>query len=249
MQKHTNRYTSDKGKKVWEELESVTRFGYSTSTIFSDWLEFILNALLSLSDNMRRHDFNEFKKRLEQNNFDGIYEERYKEIVSRYRNEGEIGKREIDHFVKAWALLFAETQEKQEDIIGQIFMERITYGENGQYYTPTPIVQMINAIVSAEDSETVADPCGCGSGRFLIEAGNKNPNAFLVGNDIDARCVKMAVINMYLLNLNAKIIQGNALLLESDVIYFVQKGGFVYEVRPERREVEPARTPAQVSLF
>lgn len=245
MKKHNNQYRGG-GKEVWKELEAVISSGHDRHTVFNDFLDFVLNALLSLTDNLKRHSYEEFMERATTNTFDGVYEEMYMEVVGRYKNDRVVGEREIDHFAKAWALLQAETIEKQEDIIGLIYEQCITFGERGQFFTPAHLADMIAKMICPEKGETVTDPSGCGSGKMLIAASKISPNAYFEGRDIDSRCVRMAVINMHLLDLNAKIIQGNALLMEEDVIYEVRRGGYVYEIIPEKRpKVEQEEIKAQ----
>src|SRR5690606_20273234 len=109
-----------------------------------------------------------------------------------------IGERKVDAFSRAYGLLVNETIEKQKDILGDIYMEMITFGQHGQFFTPEPITEMMTKMTfsskSEKDTEVVCDPC-CGSGRFLLSAFKENPNNFLVGMDLDPRCAKMAVVN------------------------------------------------------
>jgi type I restriction-modification system DNA methylase subunit len=215
------KYKKQDGKEVWKELEKAMTYN-SRDAVFTDWLDLILNSLLTLTDNAGRENLIE---KLKENKLNGEYNEKYLEIVKKY-GKGEKGKRPIDYLCSAWGLLVKETQEKQKDILGDIYMEMITFGQHGQFFTPEHIT---DAIVEMADTgkEKICDPC-CGSGRFLISAGKKNKDALLVGTDLDDRCVKMAVLNMWMFDLNANISRGNSLLMETYETWKIRKGGYVY---------------------
>lgn len=236
--KRSNRYSSEEGKAAWNELEKIERFGYSMSSIFPDWLDIILNSLLAITDNLLRNQ--DFFNRLKENKFDGVYEERYMAIVNKYKENKTVekGKRPAEFFANAWALLNAETLQKNKDIIGQIYVDRITFGEHGQFYTPEHVCNAMAKMLIGDDNElkTICDPC-CGSGRMLIEASANNPNAMFYGTDIDIRCAKMTVINMYLFDLNSEITWGNSLSMKKFITWRTLKGGYIYEFVPQKKEL------------
>lgn len=241
MKKHTRLY-SHYGGKVWRELEKVGYGKYSISNVFNDWLDLMLNGFLSLTDNIQRHGPDVLEK-LKTNTLDGVYNDRYMEIVKHYEDKREKGDRAIDHFAEATSLLVQETQELQRDVLGEIYMVRITYGEHGQYFTPDPITDFMTEIVGLEPDEQgrICDPT-CGSGRFLISASKKNPDALFVGMDLDPRCAKMCAINMYLFDLNAIVLQGNTLTNEFSKEWQIRKGGFITEHDITRQiKTEPAQ--------
>lgn len=92
------------------------------------------------------------------------------------------------------------------DPLGQLFMDKITKGQNGQYFTPGHICDLMAATTIGEmkDGQTVLDPA-CGSGRMLLAAAKINRHVLLYGADVDATCVKMAVANMLLNSLSGEI--------------------------------------------
>lgn len=213
------------GKQTWKELEQVRNHGYSY--FFNDWLDIILNSLLALTENhldaLAKQDLNEISK--------GKYNERYMEIIKKY-SEGKPGERAIDHLTRAFTFLLQETQETQRDVLGEIFQAQITYGEHGQFFTPEHVTDFMSQILISEqatdkDPETVMDPC-CGSGRFLLGSAKNNPNNYLIGQDIDERCCKMAAINLFIFNLNGEIRLGNSLANKIEKRWIVRKGGFIY---------------------
>lgn len=243
--KKSNRYSSDSGKAVWAELEKVHRRGYSQGNVFSDFLELSLSSLLALMDNMCR---DRFVDKLTRNKLDGVYNERYMEIIRKYNNDGQMGKRSADYFAQAFTVLCAETMEKQKDIIGCVYEERITFGESGQFFTSDHITQMMLKMMGGGNTGTVQDPC-CGSGRFLISAAKENPEATFYGTDIDKRCAMMTALNMFLLDLNAVITWGNTITFKSWKQWVIRKGGYIVE-RECKEEVvvkTPSR-PVQLSL-
>src|SRR5439155_11908640 len=112
---------------------------------------------------------------------------------------GEEGKRGIDHLARMFGDLVRIMEETRSDVLGDLFQGAITYGENGQFYTPEPVCDLMAQMVGHDepDSKTVLDPC-CGSGRMLLSAAKINPRRELVGQDIDLRCVRMTAINLAL---------------------------------------------------
>lgn len=102
------------------------------------------------------------------------------------------------------------------DALGDLFMEYLSFGKNGQFFTPQPICDMM-AIMSftekPKNGQTVCDPA-CGSGRLLLGAAKQNRELRFYGSDVDLLCVKMTVLNLALNNLVGEIVWGNPLTLE-----------------------------------
>lgn len=92
------------------------------------------------------------------------------------------------------------------DALGDLFMELVSGGRNGQYFTPENMSDMLAAFIAekVEDDQSVIDPT-CGSGRMLLAAAKRNRNAFFFGCDNDITCCKMAVINLILNTLQGEI--------------------------------------------
>jgi hypothetical protein len=120
------------GHETWKHLERIHRFGYSSSVIFSDFLDVCLFSLLSLTENLQYADIIE---RLQQNRLSGKYESQYMQMVEKYTENKttEKGKRPIDSFVSAWGALLKEMGESEQEILGEIFMGKISFGEHGQF--------------------------------------------------------------------------------------------------------------------
>lgn len=146
---------------------------HGVSHVFSDFLEMTVCAL-SL----------------------GQMEHRYFEIIKSYNRD------ELQIFSSALATLIIEMDNDGEglkDCFGDYFMEHISYGKAGQFFTPEHICEMMALITIGEvrDDQRIADPC-CGSGRTLMAAVRINRNARFYGADIDRTCAMMCLINMCL---------------------------------------------------
>lgn len=256
MPKRSNTYGGKHGKEIWKELEKAC-YRHETSRVFTDWLDMALNAYLSLTDNMGPGIFS----KLATNSLTGKYEERYLEIAGRY-SKGEPGKRSIDYMNNAWVLLVKKTEEVQEDVLGEIYMDRITFGESGQFFTPSALCELMAQIVMGDDApeNPSINDCACGSGGTLIKAGMKSPGSILYGQDVDRRCCMMTVLNMYLFDFNSEITQGDTLMMTVDRVLATKKGGWMWELsgdelkeRQERalepiRESEPKKPDKAVQL-
>ena len=241
MKKHNN-YYSGVGKDTWKELEKVIAIGYSRHNVFSDWLDLMLNAHLSFTNNLQRYGIKAVEK-LKTNSFDGLYEDRYMEIASRYDSNKPQGQRPMDYFTRATGLLMKEVAETQQDVLGKLYMGCITFGEHGQYFTPEHITDMMVEMVGVQNGETISDPA-CGTGRFLLSARKKNPNAVLYGNDLDMRCAKMCALNMVMFNCNAVVLCGDSLAIKYYYQWAINKGGLIFEI-----EIKESEIPAVAKKF
>jgi len=109
--------------------------------------------------------------------------------------------------------LIGELSEDFSDPVGELFMQVISLGHNGQYFTPTPLCEMIAIMNLGDDieaSQRVLD-CACGSGRMLLAAGKINRLLHLYGADLDMTCCKMALLNMLFNSLTGEIAHMNSL--------------------------------------
>jgi type I restriction-modification system DNA methylase subunit len=227
--KHT--YPVGRGKQTWKQLQEIARFGYSSSDIFSDFVEICLSALLSFTDNMQ---YTDIADRLNENRMTGVFEDRYMQLVRKYKENKtkKSGERPMDFFTSAWGHLQAETQECEEDVLGDLYESQISLGEHGQFFTPSAITTMMVQMLGAHDGERVSDPA-CGSGRFLIATAKVNRDQHFYGVDVSPICARMTALNMWLFNLNADIYQGNSLSMEMSYLWRIRKGGFIWETKVE----------------
>jgi len=211
------------GRPIWKHLEIIIARGHDRGRVFEDWLDLMLAAQLSLSDNMSRGNIEAIRL----NKMDGEYEDRYMLIVRRYADDRPSGERAVDHFTAAFHELVTAT-EQHGDVLGDLFENCISFGEHGQFFTPVHLTEMIAQLMDPSDGEGVSDPA-CGSGRTLIAAGRQNPSLSLYGADLDPRCAKMTVLNFLMLGLHGQVTWGNTLSMEEYKTWAVTEDGFVYE--------------------
>ena len=178
-------------------------------------------------------------------------EDEYLAAVRKGYNKGKQGKRGIDIVGKAARLLVNVMNDTEKDVLGDIFQGGITYGENGQFFTPEPLVEMMAALTVGDDdgkeSKTVCDPV-CGSGRFLLAIGKKYPHWEFTGQDVDHRCVQMTAIGLGLRGLFGYAVWQDTLRLEVHRVYRIGPnlhGGVIREIPVEQ---SPFNYKKQVSL-
>lgn len=214
-------------KDILQCLEAILRNGYSSFTIFNDWLDIMLYAL-------QRDD------------------PHYLDIVHRYKNTQPQGSREIDYFCKAFALLQIEMQRTNDDILGQLYMQwNINNKCRSQFFTPPHVAHMMASMLNPKGN--ISDPC-CGSGIMLIEALKSMSeedikSSTFFGQDIDLTCVKMCALNLLFLNVHGFIIWGDNLMLECKKVYRTIRtvyGGLIEELIGE--DLEKFRTWYCVSM-
>lgn len=158
-------------KTFAQYMEQLARRN-SISSVFTDFLEISVCALSM-----------------------GAMEDRYLEIMRRYH------KPEAYLLAEAFGALVIEMDNHGEglkDVFGDFFMEHISHGHNGQFFTPDPVCDLM-ARMSGEihRGDRVLD-CACGSGRILMAAARINRFAYFYGADIDRNCCMMALINFCL---------------------------------------------------
>lgn len=207
-------------KQVWKHLETASaRSHHNTRQVFEDFLEMSVCSLAG-----------------------GTMEDEYMTLVPRY-SKGEKGKRAIDAIPQAFGALIEGMEKTRKDILGDLFQGGITFGENGQFFTPESLCElMVQMKISPEESgKRIFDPA-CGSGRTLLAAADIAPSNEFYGQDIDIRCVRMTAINLALRNLYGYVIWGDSLADERRLVFrtgFNGKG-VIAKITPEERP-EPVR--------
>ncbi len=190
-----------------EQLKSFSQYilqigyKYGLHSVFDDFLEMVICSL-SL----------------------GAKEDRYHEIVRGYE------KPDAYLMAEAFGALVIEMDNKGEglkDGFGDFYMEYLSHGHNGQFFTPEPICDMMARMLNPVGfGERVADCC-CGSGRMLMSAAKVSRNSLFFGADIDRTCAMMCVINLCLNGLLGEVCWMDTLM---NRFY----GGWRIELHPEK---------------
>ena len=189
-----------------EQLKSFSQYilqigyKYGLHSVFDDFLEMVICSL-SL----------------------GTKEDRYHEIVRTYE------KPDAYLMAEAFGSLVIEMDKNGEglkDCFGDFYMECLSHGRNGQFFTPEPICEMMAKLLNpAGFGERVADCC-CGSGRMLLAAAKIKRNSLFFGADVDRTCAMMCVINLCLNGLLGEVCWMDTLM---NRFY----GGWRIELHPE----------------
>lgn len=159
-------------RKTFAEHMNGLSQRYGVGTVFSDMLTMIICGF-------------SMKKQ----------EDLYFETIKPYK------KAEVINFSEAFAALVVEMTGDGSgmiDVLGEYFMEFLSFGRNGQFFTPMNICDMMARITNpVTGSSRILDPA-CGSGRMLMSMAKLNRYATFFGADCDANCAKMTVVNMCL---------------------------------------------------
>jgi type I restriction-modification system DNA methylase subunit len=125
---------------------------------------------------------------------------------------------------EAWAEASDNNGEGFHDVLGELFMEFVSHGRNGQFFTPQPVCDMMALMTIGEnlqDGETINDPA-CGSGRTLMAAAKINRRALFYGADSDLTCCKMTALNMIINTMQGEVAHMNSLSLEYFKSYHIK---------------------------
>ncbi|QGY46148.1 N-6 DNA methylase [Maribellus comscasis] len=161
-----------------EELKSFSKYilqigyKYGLHSVFEDFLEVVVCSL-SL----------------------GTKEDRYHEIVRKYE------KPDAYLMAEAFGALVLEMDNEGQglkDCFGDFYMEYLSHGHNGQFFTPEHICELMARMLNPTGfGERVADCC-CGSGRMLLAAAKISRDSLFFGADIERTCAMMCLINLCL---------------------------------------------------
>jgi len=102
------------------------------------------------------------------------------------------------------------------DLLGEFFMQEISKGHNGQFFTPDSLCEMMASfcgIRPEDENKNCIDPA-CGSGRMLLAGAKMNPNHYFYGADNSQVCAKMATLNFFLNGLRGEVAWMNTLSME-----------------------------------
>jgi len=218
----------EKVQKFPYYLEEVARV-HSRQTVFDDFLTLVV-CCLSL----------------------GKKENVYLSVIKKYSRE------EAGCFVKAFGALVDEMDNGGQglhDVFGDYFEEYLSNAQNGQFFTPECICDLMAHFTLAgnetgeEKDKRICDPT-CGSGRLLLSSAKIDRNKYFVGADISLTCCYMTLINMCLNSMRGEVYYMDTLRNEVWRKWFiivdsVSKVPFIYEVE-ECKEVAKDTTFAEV---
>lgn len=183
------------GRRVWTSLEKVIARGHPKHEVFTDWIDLMLDAYLSLTDNFAR------KGKNDPDDLDGPYEDRYAATAARY------DRKDMLALVQAYLDLAVGVERQGSDVLGEIYTTCIRPG-HAKYFTPQRAAEHVSQL-GLRVGMCVHDPC-CGSGTMLIEAG-KVADVELLGEDSDPVCARMCALNLVLFHFRGQVREGNSL--------------------------------------
>lgn len=174
--------------KEFESLLTRLAYRFDIRTVFSDLVDLLLYSLI-IQDEIG----------IRKNPLPNYDDEEQKMMIELMNMVGKVMEENGNYY----------------DVFGDIFMEYLSFGKNGQFFTPQPICDMMAQMEfsQVENGKSVCDPA-CGSGRTLLAMAKINRELWFFGSDIDLLCVKMTVLNLALNNLRGEIVHGNPLSLE-----------------------------------
>jgi type I restriction-modification system DNA methylase subunit len=116
---------------------------------------------------------------------------------------------------------YGDCAENYQDPMGDMFMEKISHGQHGQFFTPEDLCELSAEIILGNDfydGMTINDPTS-GSGRMLLKAlqiarevHGKEP--LLYANDLSMTCAKMCLLNFLVNSVDGEVTCGDALKLD-----------------------------------
>ena len=195
-------------------------------------------------------------------------EQKYLQTVRQYTEE------QAEEFSKLLALLVMALEEKYQDFLGEVFM-RLNLGNSsiGQYETPYTVSKFMIEInfseleisqkIANNHLITLSEPC-CGSGGMIIAFAetmkehnfNYQKYLYVEAIDIDEMSFMMAYIQLTLLGIPAKVIQGDTLSLKfQQVLYtpFYFISGISYRLKLTKEEnikqIQVVQEDMQLKLF
>lgn len=140
-------------------------------------------------------------------------DENYLQVMGQYRNNEKHGERAADYFANAFGAMMAAYARENIDHLGRAYEEHVSFGENGQFFTPEELCELMAGLMGEGESKVIADPTA-GSGRNLIAMMKRCPDGYFVGMDIDRRCVNMCALNLLFRNATGAVVHCNTLSLE-----------------------------------
>ena len=236
-------------KEFMAKLQSLDR-SRSLTIVFKDFLTL---CTCSLAQTFYRSD---------------ELEQKYLQTVKQYTKE------QAEEFSKLLAFLVMALEEKYQDFLGEVFM-RLNLGNSsiGQFETPYTVSKFMAEInfselevsqkIANNHLITLSEPC-CGSGGMIIAFAenmkehnfNYQKHLYVEAIDIDEMSFMMAYIQLTLLGIPAKVIQGDTLTLKfQQVLYtpFYFISGISYRLKQTKekdvKQIQATKENMQLKLF
>lgn len=115
---------------------------------------------------------------------------------------------------------YGDCAEDYKDPMGDMFMDKISHGQHGQFFTPEDLCTLSAELIgigNIEDGQTINDPTS-GSGRMLLKAlqiaRSKGREPILYANDLSMTCAKMCLLNFLINSVDGEVTCGDALKLD-----------------------------------
>lgn len=115
---------------------------------------------------------------------------------------------------------YGDCAEDYKDPMGDMFMDKISHGQHGQFFTPEDLCALSAELIgvgNVEDGQTINDPTS-GSGRMLLKAlqiaRSKGREPILYANDLSMTCAKMCLLNFLVNSVDGEVTCGDALKLD-----------------------------------
>lgn len=190
-------------EKIIEKIQKMAG-RYSVYEIFSDWV-----AMCALSIRIQTCVTQEQAQKNEQ---------RYIDIAKKYTPE------EVVEMAWMMADLAMAYEDWIRDILGEIYMELGLGNKNtGQFFTPFHVSMMVAEMAIPEhvdiDHPYIINEPSCGGGGMIIAAAkvlwNRGLNfqkcMYVTAQDLDWKGVYMTYLQLSLLGIQGKVVQGDAL--------------------------------------
>ena len=202
--------------------------GLNMNQHYSDFLKLIREAAHQHSLHEVFHDFCHMAAISISNAVDWPQADRRE---AAYMRLAERHTRHLHHFPNMLAHLTLALEEKTDDYLGRAFHAlELANRWKGQFFTPFPVCQMLAKMQVSDATAAIIERQGfiranepaCGSGAMvmaLCEAMRESDINYqhalhVVAQDIDARAVHMAYLQLSLLHCPAVVIVGDTLALE-----------------------------------
>lgn len=194
-------------QEIIKKIQSISG-RYSPYNIFSDWIECSALAIQNACT-MPHTDLWEAR------------EKEYLDIMNRYNENERFALREL------FFLLVGALEEEMTDVLGEVYMAaELGSKYTGQFFTPFHLSELCAKMAlphwekeySEHGTISLNEP-SCGGGGMIIAAAKVmkeagiNPQRYLkiVAQDLDWKGVYMTYLQLSLLGLKAKVVQGDTL--------------------------------------